>query len=415
MKVLFITSAYPTHCDDARGIFIHRLARELCRQGIHVTVIAPGAPSAMSSETMDDVEVYRTKYWVQRWQHLATDLSGIVPAIKQRPWLLLQVPSLIASLTWSAVRHASSFDIIHAHWLYPAGIAGVIAAKLRKLPIVVTSHGGDLNLAHHSTALAFISKRISRASNVCIGVSKALCEQFCSYGVPKDRSVYIPVGAEVADQSPFPAVSGCEELHEFAAFAGLRILYVGSLIPRKSVDTILSAHHKLNVLGYPVASALVGSGPEKDRLKLMVKNLMINNVYMVDEQPPSLIRFWMAAAHTLVLPSLSEGQPTVAMEAMTLGLPVVATDIPGTRELVQPGKTGFLFLPRDVEQLAECLENLIKDESLRQQMGRRAKEFIAARGLTTPQITREHIALYERLLGLKATHSAHRTTVYELR
>jgi len=63
MKVLFITSAYPTHRDDARGIFIHRLARELCRQGIQVTVIAPGAPSALSSETVDGVEVYRAKYW----------------------------------------------------------------------------------------------------------------------------------------------------------------------------------------------------------------------------------------------------------------------------------------------------------------------------------------------------------------
>lgn len=65
MKALFIMSAYPTHRDDARGIFIHRLARELCRQGIQVTVIAPGAPSASSSKIMDGVMV-RAKYSVPR-------------------------------------------------------------------------------------------------------------------------------------------------------------------------------------------------------------------------------------------------------------------------------------------------------------------------------------------------------------
>jgi glycosyltransferase involved in cell wall biosynthesis len=361
---------------------------------------------------MDGVEVHRAKYWIQQWQNLATDLSGIVPTLKRRPWLLFQVPPLITALTWCAIRRARSCDVIHAHWLYPSGIAGVIAAKLRKLPFVVTSHGGDLNLARHSRSLAFISKRITHASDACIGVSKALCNQFCSYGIPENRSVYIPVGAEVADQSSRPVVKGCMELHEFSAFAGFRILYVGSLIPRKSVETMLSAHHKLEALGYPVASAVVGPGPEKNRLKSMVKELTISNVFIVDGQPPSLIPVWMSAAHTLVLPSLSEGQPTVVMEAMALGLPVLATDIPGTRELVQPGKTGFLFPPRDVERLAGSMENFINDEPLRQQMGRRAKEFITAKGLTTPQITREHIALYERLIGFKDTLSAC-TRVYE--
>jgi glycosyltransferase involved in cell wall biosynthesis len=411
MRVLFITSAYPTHRDDARGIFIHRLARELCRKGIQVTVIAPGAPSAPSSETMDGVEIHRAKYWIQRWQHLATDLSGIMPTLKQRPWLLFQVPPLIMSLTWCAVQRARFFDLIHAHWLYPSGIAGIIAAKVRKRPFVVTSHGGDLNLARHSRILTVIARQLSRASDACIGVSRALCEQFRSYGIPEDKSLYIPVGAEVVDNLSGGVVDGCAELREFADFAGLRILYVGSLIPRKSVETLLAAHHELEERGYSVASAIVGPGPQKDRLKSMVKEQSINNVFIVDEQPPSLIPAWMLAAHTLVLPSLSEGQPTVVMEAMALGLPVLATDIPGTQELVHAGKTGFLFPPRDVERLTGCLENFINDEPLRQQMGHQAKEEITHKGLTTPQIARKHIVLYEKLVGHKSIWST-RTTVY---
>lgn len=411
MKVLFITSAYPTHCDDARGIFIHRLARELCRQGLKVTVVAPGAPSASSYETMDGVEVHRAKYWIQQSQQLATELSGIMPALKQRPWLLFQVPPLIASLTWCAVQRARSFDVVHAHWLYPSGIAGAIAAKFGNLPFVVTSHGGDLNLARHSHTLTIISKLISRASDACIGVSRSLCEQFRSYGIPEARSLYIPVGAEVADNSSCCVPDGRTELREFAAFAGLRIIYVGSLIPRKSVETLLAAHHDLENRGYSVATAIVGPGPMKDRLISLVKEHSINNVFIVGGQPPFLIPVWMSTAHTLVLPSLSEGQPTVVMEAMALGLPVIASDIPGTQELIHAGKTGFLFPPGDVERLSVCLENFIKDDPLRQQMSHRAKEEIAQRGLSTPQVARKHIVLYEKLVRLKSIRSA-RTTVY---
>jgi glycosyltransferase involved in cell wall biosynthesis len=119
----------------------------------------------------------------------------------------------------------------------------------------------------------------------------------------------------------------------------------------------------------------------------------------------------MSTAHALVLPSLSEGQPTVVMEAMALGLPVIASDIPGTQELVHTGKTGFLFPPGDVERLSVCLENFIKDDSLRQQMSHRAKKEIAQRGLSTHQVARKHIVLYEKLVELKSIRSA-RTTVY---
>lgn len=401
MRVLFITSAYPTHRDDARGIFIHRLARELCHYAAQVTVIAPGAPSASSSETMDGVDVYRATYWIPRWQHLATDLSGIAPALRQHPWLVAQVPPLIAALTWHALRVAKSFDVIHAHWLYPAGIAGVVAAKHHGLPLVITSHGGDLNLAKHSRVLELVCNRISHASDACIGVSRTLCEQFRAFGIAEDKTVCFPVGAHVTNISSSYTRDCDKAFLNFKSFDGLRVIFVGSLTPRKSVETILEAHHKLEARGLSVASAIVGPGPLRDGLKSMARKDLMKNVFIVGEQPPSLIPMWISAAHALVLPSLSEGQPTVVMEAMALGLPVIATDIAGTRELVCDGGTGFLFPPRDAEKLANCIEEFIKNEPLRQQMGQRAQEYITSKGLTTRQIAQKHISLYERVIGLR--------------
>ena len=89
-------------------------------------------------------------------------------------------------------------------------------------------------------------------SDSCIGVSRSLCKQFCLYGIPGDRTLHIPVGAEIVDNSPRCVIDGPMELREFAAFAGFRLIYVGSLIPGKSVETILSAHHKLEARGTPL-------------------------------------------------------------------------------------------------------------------------------------------------------------------
>ena len=399
MRVLFITSAYPTHRDDARGIFIHRLARELCRQGIQVTVIAPGAPSASSRETMDGVEIHRAKYWIQRWQHLATDLSGIVPNLKQRPWLLFQVPPLISALTWKAVQLAKSADIIHAHWLYPAGIAGVIVSKMRKVPLVVTSHGGDLNIARHSKALTFLSRRVSLASSKCVAVSEDLCEQFVSFGISRDKVAWIPYGVDSIGTTDSTRL--CERnlyLENFRALQGTRLLYLGSLNDRKSVETLISAYHNLVQRGYSVVCAIVGSGPTKDKLIRMARDRSLRGILFLDPVSPSEVPAWMAAAHVLVLPSLSEGRPVVVLEAMAMGTPVIATDIPGTRELVRHGETGFLFSPGDSEQLTRCLELAINNKHQLLAMGQHAKGCVERDQLTTLQIARKYIFLYDSVI-----------------
>jgi glycosyltransferase involved in cell wall biosynthesis len=410
MRVLFITSAYPTQTDDPRGIFIHRLARGICREGIKITVIAPGSPNASCQEEIDSVAVYRVTYWIPRWQRLATGLSGIVPNLKQRPWLFIQVPSLITALTWRALKLARSHDIIHAHWLYPAGIAGLIAAKRYQIPLVMSSHGGDLNLAQRSRLLRVLCSRVSRESDVCIGVSQNLCEQFHRLGVPEERTRYIPVGADTDILSDW-LLKRDEVYQHFKNYPGLKILYVGSLIPRKSVETLLKAHHKLQMSGYSIATAIVGAGPVKPCLESMVRDKLMTNVFLVNEKPPTMVPAWMSAADVFVLPSLSEGQPTVIMESMALGLPTIATDIPGTRELIYDGETGFLFPPQDAEALAACIKRFIDHEELKEQMSMRGRLYVQRNGLTSTHVAQKHVAIYSALLQRKDVFSSVTTPI----
>ncbi len=148
-----------------------------------------------------------------------------------------------------------------------------------------------------------------------------------------------------------------------------------------------------------MACAVIGSGPSERALRQQVRSLGSTDVTFAGALPPEAVRHWLSASHLLVLPSIREGRGIVILEAMAQGLPAVVSDIPGPRELVRNGETGFLFPPEDAAALADRLDALCDAEDLRREMGRRARGFIQAEGLTSDECARRHIALYEAVLA----------------
>jgi glycosyltransferase involved in cell wall biosynthesis len=105
-----------------------------------------------------------------------------------------------------------------------------------------------------------------------------------------------------------------------------------------------------------------------------------------------------AQAHIVVLPSYREGLPKSLIEAAACGRPVVTTDVPGCRDAIEPGVTGLLVPPRDAIALADALECLIKDSSLRQAMGK-AGRILAEREFCIEKVVSAHLQIYKELLG----------------
>lgn len=398
MRVLVITSSYPSHSGDPRGSFIRILTRAMADDGMEVIVLAPGAAGAPSQETDGMVSIHRATYWLpKRQQALATGLGGIVPNLRQRPWLIIQLIPLIVSLVLKAWRLAGRVDIVHAHWLYPAGLAGIAAARRARVPLVVTSHGGDLNLSHRSWVLRTMSRWVAERSDSCVGVSHAMVDEFRKLGVPEQQITFIPLGVN-ATRPASNEPSHSTAFQEFKKASGFRIVYVGSLIPRKSVDTLINAHHRLSERGHQIATLVVGAGPEGDRLRSLVERRGVRNVTFAGRQPPFTIPEWIALGDVLVLPSRSEGRGMVLVEAMALGIPIVASDIPGPQELINNGANGLLFRPGDAAALADQLERLIQEPDLGSRLRDNGRRYVEAEGLTPEVCARRHSALYRRLV-----------------
>jgi len=107
----------------------------------------------------------------------------------------------------------------------------------------------------------------------------------------------------------------------------------------------------------------------------------------------------MNVADVFVLPSLSEGRPNVVAEAASSGLPVIATRVDGTPELIDDQRTGFLITPRSTKELYERLKLLLENNDLRNKTGKNARQFILKLGYTWDKCADDYIKVYKRFVN----------------
>ncbi|NND02061.1 MAG: glycosyltransferase [Acidimicrobiia bacterium] len=364
MKVLFVTTSYPVDHDDPRGNHVRVLAEAVSDAGEIVSLIAPGRRNAPSTSSLNGIPVDRFNYWPGGGS-LTTNVAGILPALSSKPWLAIQIPPLVASMARQVMKRSTDMDVIHAHWLYPAGTASVLAGRRHGIPVVITVHGGDAAMASRNRVVGRAAVWTANRADKVLAVSDAIAEDLIRLGVEEDRVAVTPLGvplaADVADVTGSPA----------------EVLFVGSLIDRKGVDILLEVAADLP--SESVKLTIVGDGP----LEAEVRKVADANgaVEALGVRPPSEVASLMLKASALVLPSRSEGRPFVIMEAMAAGLPVIATDIPGSRELVQHETTGLLC-EVNAASLRSSIMRLAEDESLRSRLGQAGRQKLIDSRLT---------------------------------
>jgi glycosyltransferase involved in cell wall biosynthesis len=147
------------------------------------------------------------------------------------------------------------------------------------------------------------------------------------------------------------------------------------LAPIKGLDLFVEAAAELIKRSYRVRFVIGGSGPEKDRLVQLSESLGLKDKLgfpgFVDD-----VYAWISSMDVFVISSLHEGFPTAALEAMALGVPVVATSVGGIPEIIEHRQTGVLVNPRDCTALADGIQLLLDDRKLRDDIGRHGMEMV---------------------------------------
>ncbi len=147
------------------------------------------------------------------------------------------------------------------------------------------------------------------------------------------------------------------EIRSRRDFEGEKLVYVGRLTPKKGVKYLISAMKLVRDMDLLV----VGDGPDRRRLEKMAAGLRVKFIGMVS---PEKVYDYLEQAKILILPSLYEGLPNVILEAMSMGIPVIATRVGGIPDVIKDGETGLLVDPGRVDELAISMKRLIENHRL---------------------------------------------------
>jgi D-inositol-3-phosphate glycosyltransferase len=277
------------------------------------------------------------------------------------------------------------FDGVESHPVYFAGVIGLLAARLRRIPMVAYAHGGDVadyarrNRFHGSLAGWVVrgSKAVVTNSRDTAGFVERLgaTARVISPGV--DMTVFRPAGAATPAVAPaaLPVAARSAERIRLGAPQGLLALYVGTLSGRKGADVFAAALDLAGPAGW--SGVMVGDGPLAESISTLHPS-----VRLLPPAPRAEVAAWMRTADVVVVPSRREPLGLAAVEGLACGTPVVASDVGGLREVVRDGENGLLIPPDDPAALAGALSRL-QDAGLRARLGAAGPTSVAGHDIRT--------------------------------
>jgi len=253
--------------------------------------------------------------------------------------------------------------LVHT-WLFPANTYGRIAAMATGVRRVVATerHIDSWKLPHESAIDRWLAARSARI----VSNSMSVRDFYVKGGLSHERITVIPAGVEEAKAAP---VSRAELRSQLGLPGDSKLIaYLGPLVVRKRIKELIWAADQLKAVGTTAHLLMVGEGPLRGRLERYTRqNRVENRVHFLGRRDDALE--WLPQIYVLWQASTSDGQSSAILEAMAAGIPVVAADAPGNRELIIPGETGYLVPCDQRAGFARHTLPLLEDPELARGLG----------------------------------------------
>lgn len=387
MHILVINYEFPPLGGGAGNVSAY-IARHVTGRGVKVAVLTSHFKGLPRKEVIDGYEIHR------------------VPVLRRRVYKcsIYEMFSFVANSVIPSWRLARQFrpDLVHIHSGFPTGPLGYWLKVTLGIPYIMTLHGGEVpgflpeEVGTLHKILAPATRVVWNAASAVIAVSDGL-RDLSIQAVPSVNNIrVIPNGVDCQYFSPAPAHRG----HG----GPFRLLFVGRVVRQKGLSYLLDALATVKAQrAGDWQLRIVGDGPLRPRLEAQAVQLGIADlVEFTGWLPFERVPVEMQSADLFVLPSIVEGMPLVLLQAMACGLPVVATSVPGSIDLVQPGRNGLLVPAKDASTLAEALSSLFADKASCTGMGKCSREI--ALTMDWSKIAKSYFTLYQNVLS--TTHKA---------
>lgn len=355
VRIAHISATFPPYRGGTGNVCFHH-ARELARRGHHVTVLTAAVPDAPAHEQRDGITIQRLRPLVR---------VGNAPVL----------PGLL-----SAVR---GFDVLHLHYPFILGAEMVrLAASLYRTPLIVSFHNdliGDGARAQLFARYQQISARLTvRAAARLCAVSLdhyAASRLRQSLSADRPRAVELPNGVDLELFCPQPAEAHALRLRYGIPEHARLVLFVAALDRAHHFKGLSNLLQALQHLPADTRLLLVGDGDLRESYEREAATLGISERVVfagaIDHQdtPP----FFSAAAVTVLPSTPPESFGLVLVESLACGTPVVASNIPGVRTVVEHDSDGLLVAPGDPRALAAAINGIVSDGARGRRMGQRGR------------------------------------------
>jgi N-acetyl-alpha-D-glucosaminyl L-malate synthase BshA len=363
-------TCYPTY--GGSGVVATELGMELAARGHEIHFITY-APPIRLTELDEQPEIAR-RICYHEVEVMAYPLFDYPPY------------ALALATQMAEVAEHYQLDLLHVHYAIPHSVSAYLAKAMRApkhLPFLTTLHGTDITLVGQDRSFLPITRFAIEQSDGVSAVSDYLLEV-----TRREFNIHRPI-------EMIPNFVNCdryrryENNHRRRAFApnGERLIaHLSNFRPVKRIPDVIEVFARVRA-ELPARLLLIGDGPERANAEYLVRQKNItDDVVFLGKQDAVYEK--LGVCDLFLLPSQLESFGLAALEAMACEVPVIASDVGGLRELIQPGHDGCLLPAGDVEAMARCALELLTQPERAREMGQRARASAQARYCSTLIIPR---------------------------
>jgi len=386
MSIAIITSLFHPYYGGAEKQ-LEKLAEVLLSRGVECCIVTRRSNGLKSFAILNNVPVYRV--------FAARKSSG-----------LLSTLTFIMSSCLFFIFHPNitrRVQILQADSDSPGLVAVIVKSFFKKKVIIRMRGKRQLEAIKSSFFMKIVFKIISRFSDAIV-IQYNQINDLRFLGVDDSKIYIIPNGVD----TEYFKRSDVKIREQFREKLNLKNhvvgLYVGRIDPIKGLDLLLEALPSV-VKIYPYFKLIiVGSGPYKDNLETLAKALQIDEHVMFVGSTQDVKKYYNIA-DIFILPSRSEGISNALLEAMSMELPVIATDVGGAHEVIDDLENGFL-IPVSSKVIAQKVCQLVANNDLRCILGKKARNTIQAKFSLEKQV-QKYINLYSSLVDFRKTKKSY--------
>ena len=380
LKVLMVNYEFPP-IGGGGGTTTRFIAKYLSKLGVEVHVMTsnPG-----KEDIVDHHEGYRMHYVGP----IKNKLSGThIPELARFALTIIYYSKIVLNRIKP--------DLLHCFFTLPSGSCGLYCKKVFNVPYITSVLGadvpgfniGDWRLDAYHALTKPLSRAIWNNSSHVVANSLSL-QETCKQFSPKHSIEIISNGVDTELFYP--------NKNKNATSSEVQLLFISRLMPQKGIDTLINAcnvlnqrgitNYKLTIVGEGHLKGLMFSLIEKYRIREKINYLGWKDL----DELPDIYR----KADIFILPSVMEGMPSVVLQAMASGLPIIASRVKGFEEVLEENVNGLFAEYNNPGQFANAIEKLIESESLRKSMSQKSIE--KSKQFSWESIAKQYLELYKQ-------------------